>query len=153
MINHSSRSHHKGWKSDIARSFSLEVLGRLSLLRPNGVLCSPGAGLKNLLKTAEENSCALTCFPWAVVECKRENKDEEMCCCQAANASAFALKMFESLMLDEYLVGDDQIPPVIAFTTSGQMVKLWLTYCSKAPDKSSRYVSLALQYHSIQVQS
>ena len=127
----------------MARNFSLEVLGHLSSLRPKGVLCSPRAGLGDLLLASKKDAWALTCFPWAIVESKKEATGAPFCYCQAANASVVALKMIESLMLDEYMVGDDRVPPIIAFTTVGQTVRLWLTYCSKASDGSSEYVSHA----------
>ena len=125
----------------MARDFSLQLLSHLSSISPEGLLCSPRAGLKEILESEERPAWALTCFPWAVVESKKEQTPEKVCFRQAVNAATVALRMFERLLPDKYLGEDDNIPPVIAFTTVGQKVRLWLAYCSKTQGGSSQYVS------------
>jgi hypothetical protein len=78
-----------------------------------------------------------SCFPWAVVEMKRHAKtydgSVERCYCQAANAAAAALELRAQLF--DKLSGDillqPPLPPVIAFTCIGPIVKVWLAYQDK----------------------
>ncbi|KAF2826021.1 hypothetical protein CC86DRAFT_418683 [Ophiobolus disseminans] len=74
------------------------------------------------------------CFPWAVVEAKpydpkKLGRDKTFCYCQAANASASALYLRESL---REKVGDTSLSHdalvIFAFTCVGPNVKLWVTY-------------------------
>jgi hypothetical protein len=135
-------SDSKGfWRGDTARNFSLELLSHLCAISPGGLLSSPRAKLEKLPECRERSAWALTCFPWAIVESKKENHDIQFCYRQAVNAASVALRMFQGLMQAKYILDDDNIPPVIAFTTIGQNVRLWLAYCSKTEDGTSEYVS------------
>lgn len=75
------------------------------------------------------------CFPWAIVEIKRDIRPgespwaiENRCYCQAANACAAALALQEPLgkRLWDELQAD--IYPIIAFTCIGPIVKTWVAY-------------------------
>ncbi|KAK4962382.1 hypothetical protein LTR10_000008 [Elasticomyces elasticus] len=76
----------------------------------------------------------LICFPWAVLESKRPSRPgdsrspEERCYCQAANAAAAALKIYDSLIQEVGQVCSDEVPPVIAFTSVGPHFKVWLAF-------------------------
>jgi len=76
-------------------------------------------------------STDLMCFPWAVVEAKHgrgRQGNAEFCYCQAANASAAALRLREQLAVKADGSRWKQNLPVIAFTCVGSRIKLWLTY-------------------------
>jgi hypothetical protein len=74
----------------------------------------------------------LLCFPWAIVEGKKENVNaskREYGRCQAANAASVSLSIMEKLVryADVQYKGQ-HIPPVFAFTFVGPNVKLWVAY-------------------------
>jgi hypothetical protein len=79
----------------------------------------------------ELSSYELSCFPWAVVEVKKpdvENSHMEFCYCQAANGSAAAPGILESVFMKAYASIPDDLPPIIAFTCIGPDLKVWLVY-------------------------
>ena len=79
----------------------------------------------------ELNAYDVMCFPWAVVEVKHADvKPHEIrkCYCQAANASAVALGLQESLFVEAYGSIPGDLPPVVAFTCVGPDFKVWLTF-------------------------
>jgi hypothetical protein len=82
-----------------------------------------------------------SCFPWAIVEMKRDpaNPDEstERCYCQAANAAAAALEL-EAQLFDKLDVAWSDLPPVVAFTCIGPIVKVWLAFHDQAPITEKR---------------
>jgi hypothetical protein len=124
----------------MARNFSLETLARLRRASPAGLISSPKANL-DVLAVKDPKSNAI-CFPWAVVESKKEKGGTLKCYRQAINAASVALRMREGLMLEKYHPPGkrEEIPPIIVFTTIGHLVKLWLAYCAKTPGRT-RYVS------------
>ena len=82
------------------------------------------------------------CFPWAIVEFKKESQSssesaEERCYCQAANASAAALDLYTPLFSINCSEEDSEVPPVISFTCVGHTVKVWLTYLEKLGDSTT----------------
>ncbi|KAK3629992.1 hypothetical protein LTR56_017751 [Elasticomyces elasticus] len=93
-------------------------------------------GLSKVSRNAEVflGDSDLICFPWAVVEAKRparpgdDRSPEERCYCQAANAAAAALDIFDSLIQEVAQVCSDEVPPVIAFTSVGPHLKVWLAF-------------------------
>lgn len=127
---------------DELRGFERDVLSTafttqtLSTLTQRGTICAVTAGLRNWLKPTKRpmlGTADLACFPWAVVEVKKHVRTSdvspiERCYCQAANASAAALdlraQLFNKVSSDAVL----SLPPVIAFTCIGHIVKVWLTY-------------------------
>ena len=74
----------------------------------------------------------LLCFPWAIVEGKKEKVDAshiEYGRCQAANAASISLSIMEELVKYADVQYEGQhIPPVFAFTFVGPNVKLWIAY-------------------------
>lgn len=72
------------------------------------------------------------CFPWLIVEHKRDEKGENQCHCQAANAGAAAVMMLEELscLIPAEIEGEEGegIPPVVTMTTVDKIVRVWITY-------------------------
>lgn len=129
-------------RDEFSKGFTTHSLG--SLLQKE-IICTPTTGLRKWIKSPHRTTLSspdLACFPWAVVEFKKDSEiEDERCYCQAANASAAALDLRTQLMEK---VGNNpalDLPPVIAFTTVGHIVKVWLTYLEVAqPDHSSTRV-------------
>lgn len=72
------------------------------------------------------------CFPWFIVEFKKARQSVDFCYCQAANAGAAAVAIFDNLCQWDIL--DDEFShtqPAITMTTVGEKVELWLAYESK----------------------
>ncbi|KAJ5062596.1 hypothetical protein J3E74DRAFT_288303 [Bipolaris maydis] len=85
-------------------NFSLQTLNKLR--NDMGILSSPRRALgqwdSSKLTGDKMRGLDLMCFPWAVVEVKSAGVDagiERTCYCQAANASAAALRLRERLLL------------------------------------------------------
>jgi hypothetical protein len=137
-IQDTSRNDLKGFARDVStQTLSLQVLGNLV---KQGVSCASTTGLRKWIEAPDKtilSSHDKSCFPWAVVEFKKHatapgSSDKERCYCQAANAAAAALELQDQLF-DK--VGSDaslQLPPVIAFTCVGPIVKVWLAYQDEA---------------------
>jgi hypothetical protein len=133
-----------------ADSFTLPVLGRLR--KEYGLKSAPTTRLQ---MWAAENDVALDaadliCFPWAVVEAKRNKKTEtpdikfkkynrkvagtnksmeRFCYCQAANASAEALTLREELAAKAKEQSESHYALVIiSITCVGSSIKVWITY-------------------------
>lgn len=122
-------------RDDLFRTLSLEVLAGLI---PHKVSCVPTTGLRNWIKDPEKSVLRgpdRSCFPWAVVEMKRHatNSHEsiERCYCQAANAAAAALEL-QAQLFDKLGETSPELPPVVAFTCVGPIVKVWLVYQHQA---------------------
>lgn len=80
----------------------------------------------------EPKEARLKCYPWLIVEHKKENPDddrriEETVYCQAANASACAIQL-NGQAAKYALQSDDfaHIPPIPVITTVGPNVKVWI---------------------------
>ncbi|KAH7011026.1 hypothetical protein EDB80DRAFT_836636 [Ilyonectria destructans] len=77
---------------------------------------------------------SLNCYPWLIVEHKKEGvrRSEETVCCQSANAGACAVKLNQIAARYAVELGDDaQIPPVSMVTTIGSRVKVWIMYFAR----------------------
>jgi hypothetical protein len=130
----------KGFERDeFTRCFSLEILGEL---RKNNILSAPTTGLNRWLKDPNTRlwSKDYSCFPWAVVEMKRDDETMERCYCQAANAAAAAVTLHAQLLEKSFGDSSSLVPPVIAFTTVGPNVKVWLAY--QTSDNSGRQLQV-----------
>lgn len=138
-------------RADFGTSFSIQSLGELS---KKGVICAPTTGLRKRTSSPETrlSSTDLVCFPWAVVEFKKQIQGSqiERCYCQAANASAVALVLLAQLSAKAKEKAEEneedkekaqvkakvkamhaacsRLPPVVSFTCVGPIVKVWLTY-------------------------
>jgi hypothetical protein len=90
------------------------------------------------------------CFPWLIVEHKKEGGPAhiEKCYCQAANAGAAAVMMLETLAkipgMEKHRT-KTHIPPVVTMTTVDSIVRVWITYaCGPSDDDNgAKYVSRA----------
>ena len=115
--------------SDGIANFSFDFL---ETLRKNEIITSPAKGAMSGNETVSKSrSDHLICFPWAVVEVKRDedsNTHDAKCYCQAANASAAALALQESLVERLYDTPNHYIFPIIAFTCIGPKIRTWLAY-------------------------
>lgn len=102
---------------------------------------------ENLWKV-DENAAKvqiLTCFPWAVVEAKHamvEGNRVSFCYRQAANATSVALTMLSELFYKATWVAPEALPPIVAFTCIGPVVRVWLTYKDGTVRESGEFVSL-----------
>jgi hypothetical protein len=115
------------------QNFSLNVLASLKIA--GGLESSPVNGLEALATVSYRPSTKLICFPWGVVESKKDGHGEDVCVCQAANAALTALSIMNGLMPPKYReITGDTIPPFVAFTTIGPKVRLWLAYDTSIPD-------------------
>ncbi|KAF2001483.1 hypothetical protein P154DRAFT_619485 [Amniculicola lignicola CBS 123094] len=115
--------------SEDFRHFSADTLQVLEDKARVQTTPTTGIGKQN---TSKLLSTALVAFPWAVVEVKHAEvslSDRQFCYCQAANASAEALKIRESLIR---ATGDWENRnchiPIVSFTCVGPEVRLWLTF-------------------------
>ncbi|KAH7242729.1 hypothetical protein BKA59DRAFT_481243 [Fusarium tricinctum] len=77
----------------------------------------------------------LKCYPWFIVEHKKENESERDVCCQAANATASAISLVQhSAQYAVKLLDEAHVPPIPAMTTIGPRVTIWLMYYGKGFD-------------------
>lgn len=120
-------------RDELTQTLSLQSLGKLV---EQGVACAPTTALANYTISpgrATWSTSDRSCFPWAIVEMKKRalspnDNAVERCYCQAANAAAAALDL-QAQLFDK--VDDScslQLPPVVAFTCIGPVVKVWLAY-------------------------
>jgi hypothetical protein len=132
---HSSRRWK--WKSTplewFVENFSLDVLEDQ---KHDGLQYCPFRSNPKVDSYRPDN---LLCFPWLVVEHKRGNVGSAEVTfghCQAANASAAALMLFESAArYSQDSEPDGQLPPVFAITTIGKSVRVWIAWCDNANDE------------------
>ncbi|KAF1940462.1 hypothetical protein EJ02DRAFT_513093 [Clathrospora elynae] len=130
-------------KPDLTYAFPMQVL---SGLIPHGVSCVPTTGLRNWTNTNVREKTILrgsdrSCFPWAVVEMKRDaatpDQSTKKCYCQAANAAAAALEL-QAQLFDKLGETSPELPPVVAFTCIGPNVKVWLAYQDQTTKSKKR---------------
>lgn len=137
---------------------------KLTMLTQKGLVSSPTKGLKrcatlrkqSILKsdrqTFRQARAALrnlrhddlVCFPFAVVELKHgeAGSREEFCYCQAANGASTALRMLENLYRHaDGQNNDNHVPPVVAFTCIGPVIRLWIAYTLREPNGAKAHVS------------
>ena len=95
-----------------------------------------------VLGSEQYKASDLICFPWLIVEQKRNGETREQCYCQAANAGAAAVMMFERLCrhvpMGPSAKREAQIPPVVTVTTVEKVVRVWIAYSHR---ESKEYVS------------
>ncbi|PNP79787.1 hypothetical protein FNYG_06880 [Fusarium nygamai] len=123
---------HKTSTPSLVESFSWS---NLKILHRYGLLATPF----NVLDKKEPFEQDLSCFPWLVVEYKKVKSEpgelgrlKEVVYCQAANASACAVKLNQNAA--EYtarLAKDGEVPPVASVTTVGPQVKVWITFFAR----------------------
>ncbi|KAG7404783.1 hypothetical protein Forpe1208_v014701 [Fusarium oxysporum f. sp. rapae] len=74
----------------------------------------------------------LKCYPWLVVEHKKEKQDDtpvRVVCCQAANAAACAISLIRhTAQYAVKLPKHAHIPPIPVITTIGPSVTVWIMY-------------------------
>jgi hypothetical protein len=145
-------------RDELSRTFSRDSLGELSKM---GVICAPTTGLRKWTQSPQSTFLStkdLACFPWAIVEFKRQVQGSEVapkerCYCQAANASAAALALQAQLSakaMEMVTVKDDKdeqrkidnlysrLSPIVSFTCVGPIVKVWLTYYKERNTEAQR---------------
>ena len=123
-------------KDELTQTLSVQSLGKLV---EQGVTCAPTTALRNKANHSDGSgwsSSDRSCFPWAVVEIKKDVASPrdaaiERCYCQAANAAAAALEIQAQLFKKINDILPLQSPPVVAFTCVGPVVKVWLAYNDK----------------------
>ncbi|KAI8716121.1 hypothetical protein NCS52_00905000 [Fusarium sp. LHS14.1] len=81
----------------------------------------------------------LKCYPWLIVEHKKEEEPEgrsgRVVCCQAANAAACAVRLVQDAAQYAVELPDHgHIPPIPAVTTIGPRVTVWLMYFAEKFD-------------------
>lgn len=116
----------------IIHNFSCTILQKLA---DCGLEPSPAAIFrKDRNESIVSSDCI--CYPWMIVEHKKhEYKNAEECYCQAVNATTGALVMLR--ILSRYRNADEVIPPVVAITTVGRDVSVWISYVD---DNMDQYV-------------
>ncbi|KAH6867781.1 hypothetical protein B0T10DRAFT_596911, partial [Thelonectria olida] len=76
----------------------------------------------------------LKCYPWLIVEYKKEgvSKGKLTVSCQAANAAACALQLNENAATYAVNLADDaHVPPVPTITTIGCHAKVWIAHLAR----------------------
>lgn len=137
MIEPGSSMPKGFWTDQIATNFHTTVLAKL--LNTYHRTSLPR------LKAEGNPENDLLCFPWAVVEIKRGyDSSAEFCYCQAANASSFALQLFDDLVFQATGQRDHTVPLVIAFTIVGPEYSVWIAYSSPAVSTKKCHVSQSL---------
>ena len=77
----------------------------------------------------------LKCYPWFIVEHKKEDERGEVVSCQAANAAACALSLVQnSARYAVELIDQAHIPPIPVMTSIGSRVTIWIAYYGKNSD-------------------
>lgn len=85
-----------------------------------------------------------TCFPWLIVEHKREDEqaDDKSFYHLAATAALKALAMLQILAKHaENKSQDRHVPPVTVITTAGENVQVWIAYVSDGGKSEARLPS------------
>ena len=71
----------------------------------------------------------LVCYPFLLIEVKKNNqKEKTLCYCQAANDCSASLSMLENLARPWKQHSVKKVLPVVAFTFVGPKAKLWLAF-------------------------
>jgi hypothetical protein len=127
----------------LVRNFSVSTL--LSLAK-HGLLSSAAGIFNNTRRRIVPSDCI--CYPWLIIEHKKAEQSKEgqssthHCYAQAANAAVAALMMYRTLAKH---ATPKVVPPVVAMTTVGEAVRIWIAYCDD-DDHSEQYVR-HLVYH------
>ena len=144
-------------KDDFIQNFSVDTLMQL---KQKGLSGAPSTGFETAVNQRRKSGKRiprheLLCFPWAVVELKRQGKGNTddlsheislygRVYCQAANGGSAALCMLESLaQFAEVKRYNQQIPPVVTITCVGGKTKVWLAYSKTIKGGRRDHVSCA----------
>ena len=130
ITNPEARQWHQAPNTSLMEPFSWSNLKELFA---HGLRPSPFR-VFNDPKHDPPKEASLKSYPWLIVEHKKEaeSRSVETVCCQAANASACAVKL--SRIAARYaveLADNAQVPPVPTITTIGSHVKVWIMYFAK----------------------
>ncbi|RGP72909.1 hypothetical protein FLONG3_6547 [Fusarium longipes] len=127
---HKGLKWHKNATPSIVESFSWSVLKELY---EHGLRPSPLGIFDGSNKEPREND--LKCFPWLVVEFKKQDESENVkreVYRQAVNASGCAVRLNQiAAKYAVELVDEAHVPPIPVVTTIGSTVKVWITYHGK----------------------
>ncbi|KAF4954396.1 hypothetical protein FSARC_12139 [Fusarium sarcochroum] len=128
IVDPEARQWNQAQDSSIMEPFSWETLIGLNAfgLQPSPVRIFHKPPLEAHLK----------CYPWLIVEHKKENGKngglERDVCCQGANAAASAVSLVRhSAQYAVELPGQAHIPPIPVITTVGSRVTVWIMYFAK----------------------
>ena len=117
----------KSPKNSLVDNFSLKTLRHLAQY---GLQSSTAGIFRREGKKHILSDCI--CFPWLVVEHKRDAKGENQCYCQAANAGVAAVMMLETLshIVPDEILGKqrEEAQPVVTITTVDKTVRVWIAY-------------------------
>jgi hypothetical protein len=142
-------------RDEFSRCFSLEAI---QMLAAKGTISTVTTGLRKSTQSSKRrllSTTDLACFPWAVVEVKKQVPAKsctpvERCYCQAANAAATAIalraQLFDKVVRDAY----STMPPVIAFTCCGPEVRVWLMYYTE-PDAEGKRARVRILHLSFSI--
>ena len=134
MIEETKETSGGFWKDESATNFHVTLLAQLlnSYHRTSlPKLRHFGNAWKDLL-----------CFPWAIVEVKPSDESRaEYAYCQAANASSFALQLFEDLVHQATGHHDHEMPLLVAFTVVGPVYRVWVAFTSPSEPGKNCHVS------------
>ena len=92
------------------------------------------------------NSRRYAAFPWMVVELKPESGNEQECIRQATKASHTSLRLCERLAAP----ANRDASPIVAFTSVGSKVKVFIAYKSNEDVEDEVYIRPPLPKSSIQ---
>ena len=124
----------------LVENFTLQTLRHLA---KHGLEPSVGGVFRK-----EKRGIALSdymCYPWLIVEHKKHERKADECYCQAANGASAALTMMQ--ILSKYApnkADDGHVPPIVALTTVGAEVRIWIAYVSNG---GVHHVSTSFIYH------
>ncbi|KAF5238853.1 hypothetical protein FANTH_10181 [Fusarium anthophilum] len=108
---------------------------RLTPVYVSEVNATPVNRIKAVLEVPEEStSSSVEPYSYSALKelYQRINKSKEEISCQAANGSGCAVRLNQiAVKFAVELPGQGQIPPILAVTTAGPEVKVWITYFAK----------------------
>lgn len=135
MIEQTSDTSKGFWRDESATNFHTTVLAQLL----NSYHRTSLPKLKHFGNADKD----LLCFPWAIVEVKPSTETRaEFCYCQAANASSYALQLFEDLVHQATGHRDYNMPLVVALTFVGPEYKVWIAFTSPSETGNNCHVSV-----------
>ncbi|KAF5007530.1 hypothetical protein FDECE_6121 [Fusarium decemcellulare] len=137
------RKWHQSPNNVLVESFSWSLLKDLYThgLRPTPFL----------VFNRKPQESKLMCYPWLVVEHKKEDIAPKTVCCQAANASACAVKISQATARYAVELPDSaHVPPIPVVTTIGPQVSVWIMHFAKdfvAPTPNERTYRVESRKH------
>ncbi|KAM5350450.1 hypothetical protein ACJ41O_006955 [Fusarium nematophilum] len=143
IIDAKTRRWNRAASHGLMEPFSWSTLKELSSagLRPSPIKIFDQPPMEARLK----------CYPWLVIEHKKEGERPEIVCCQAANAGACAVRLNQlSTRYAVELPNEAHIPPIPTVTTIGSRVTVWIVYFAKdfeAPCRSEGARDVTIETH------